>query len=300
MDYQQLIKETALADERIVVMTAENRAVLRQLPPVLGNRFIDTGITEQCMIGVAAGLASRGRIPICHALTTFLTMRAFEFIRTDVGISNAPVKVSGFIPGFLSDANGPTHQALEDISIMAGIPGMHVFAPADEDDMLKMMPSIWSSEHPTYYRLLTNKPLVEHVPFEYGKAEIFEIGSDVNILTYGFLFGESYKAYQQLKAEGVNVGLVNMRSIKPIDEDAILKAVSTASVTFTIEDHFKKGGLYTAVAECLLKHQTTGHVEAMAMDEKWFKPALLQSVLEYEGFTAEQIKNKILTTLNSK
>ena len=88
MNYQEIIKKTSLNDDRIIVMTAENRAVLRELPNLLGNRFIDTGITEQTMIGSAAGLALRGRIPICHALATFLTLRAFEFIRTDVGIAN--------------------------------------------------------------------------------------------------------------------------------------------------------------------------------------------------------------------
>ena len=86
--YQELIKETALADERYVVMTAENRAVVRELPPLLGNRFIDTGITEQTMIGMAAGLALRGRIPVCHALAPFLIYRAYEFVRTDVGIAH--------------------------------------------------------------------------------------------------------------------------------------------------------------------------------------------------------------------
>src|SRR5882762_8328406 len=134
MSYEKLLTETALRDERIVVMTAENRALVRNVQKALGNRFIDTGITEQTMIGMAAGLALRGRIPIVHALAPFLTMRAFEFIRTDVGIAHLPVKLSGYIPGLLSDGNGPTHQAIEDVSILLGIPGMEVYAPADEND----------------------------------------------------------------------------------------------------------------------------------------------------------------------
>ncbi|MFM8743111.1 MAG: transketolase, partial [Cytophagales bacterium] len=118
MNYEQLITELALADERFIIMTAENRALIRNIPnnPALANRFVDTGITEQTMIGMAAGLALRGRIPVVHALAAFLTMRAFEFIRTDVGIANLRVKLTGFIPGLLSDGNGPTHQAIEDVS----------------------------------------------------------------------------------------------------------------------------------------------------------------------------------------
>src|ERR1700754_3351904 len=122
MSYEELLTELALSDDRFIVMTAENRALIRKLPQLLGRRFIDTGITEQTMIGAAAGLALRGRIPVVHALASFLSMRAFEFIRTDAGIPNLPVKLSAFIPGFLSDGNGATHQAVEDISIMRGIP----------------------------------------------------------------------------------------------------------------------------------------------------------------------------------
>src|ERR1700759_4332932 len=134
MTYEELLTREALADERFVVMTAENRALVRNIYAHLSSRFIDTGITEQTMIGAAAGLALRGRVPVVHALASFLTMRAFEFIRTDVGIANLPVKLCGYIPGFLSDANGPTHQAIEDVSILRGIPGMEVYAPADEHD----------------------------------------------------------------------------------------------------------------------------------------------------------------------
>src|ERR1700744_6519287 len=114
MSYEELLTQTALNDENIVVMTAENRALVRNLPNILGKRFIDTGITEQTLVGAAAGLALRGRKPIIHALAAFLTMRAFEFVRTDAGIPDLPLKLSGFIPGLLSDGNGPTHQAIED------------------------------------------------------------------------------------------------------------------------------------------------------------------------------------------
>ena len=148
MTYEELLIQMALEDERIVVMTAENRALVRNVPQNLGRRFIDTGITEQTMIGMAAGLALRGRIPIVHALAPFLTMRAFEFIRTDVGIAHLPVKLSGYIPGFLSDGNGPTHQAIEDVAIMRGIPGMEIYCPADEDDLVGMLPAYLAITRP--------------------------------------------------------------------------------------------------------------------------------------------------------
>ena len=294
MSYEELLTELSLADERFIVMTAENRALIRNLPKLLGKRFIDTGITEQTMIGAAAGLALRGRVPVVHALASFLSMRAFEFIRTDAGIPSLPVKLSAFIPGLLSDANGPTHQAIEDISIMRGIPNMTVFAPADEDDMVKMMPAIWSSDKPAYTRINTRTTAYVHAHFEPGKAEVIERGSDVTILTYGLLFEQALVVVEILKSEGLSVGLVNMRSLKPVDEQAILDVVDNCELIVTLEDHFLTGGLYTIVAEVLLKHQKTARVLPFALNEKWFKPALLPAVIENEGFSGKQVAESIL------
>ena len=221
-------------------------------------------------------------------------MRAFEFIRTDVGIPSLPIKLSAFIPGLLSDANGPTHQAIEDISIMRGIPNMTVFAPADEDDMVKMMPKIWASPKPAYTRINTRKTSYVHEPFEPGKAEIIEKGSDVTILTYGLLFEQALIATEMLKNEGLSVGLVNMRSLKPVDEQAILEAVETSELIVTLEDHFLTGGLYSIVAEVLLNHQKTARVLPFALNERWFKPSLLPAVIEHEGFSGKQIAEAIL------
>jgi transketolase len=293
MSYEELLTREALADERFIVMTAENRALVRNIYAHLGNRFIDTGITEQTMIGVAAGLALRGRIPVVHALASFLTMRAFEFVRTDAGIPNLPLKLSSFIPGFLSDGNGPTHQAIEDIALMRGIPNMTVFAPADEDDLIKMLPQIWNYPSPSYVRINTRKTNHEHVPFEWGKAEVISEGTDVTILTYGLLFEQTLEAVNILKEEGLSVGLVNMRSLKPVDEQVILQAAKS-NLLVTVEDHFLTGGLYSIVAEVLLKYQTTTRVLPFALNEKWFKPSLLPNVLQNEGFTGKQIAEKIL------
>jgi transketolase len=294
MSYEELLTEIALSDERFIVMTAENRALVRNIPGKLGSRFIDTGITEQTMIGAAAGLALRGRIPVVHALASFLSMRAFEFVRTDAGIPNLPVKLSSFIPGFLSDGNGPTHQALEDISLMRGIPNMTVFAPADEHDLVEMLPQIWSCPNPAYVRINTRKTDHQHTPFKWGKAEVVCEGDGVTILTYGLLFEQALIAVDILKNEGLSVGLINMRSLKPVDEHAIIQATRNSKLTVTLEDHFLTGGLYSIVAEVLLKHGLTANVLPFALNEKWFKPALLPNVLEYEGFTGKHIAEKIL------
>jgi transketolase len=303
MTYEQLITELALADERFIIMTAENRALIRNIPnnPALKNRFIDTGITEQTMIGMAAGLALRGRVPVVHALAAFLTMRAFEFIRTDVGIANLPVKLTGFIPGLLSDGNGPTHQAIEDISIMRGIPHLQVFAPADEEDMLIMLPAIWKTNSPAYTRANLIKTMYQHDKnFTIGKAEVIAEPASITFLVYGMLFNQVYQAKQILEEQGHSVGLVNMRCLKPVDEAIIVQAVRESELVVIVEDHFKIGGLYSIVAEVLLKHQVAGNIQSLSLNERWFRPARLSEVLEHEGFTPNKIASQVIKQLESK
>ena len=297
MTYEELLEKTALQNENVVVMTAENRALVRNLPQKLGERFIDTGITEQTMIGAAAGLALRGRTPVVHALSAFLTMRAFEFIRTSVGIADLPVKFSSFIPGFLSDGNGPTHQAIEDIGIMRGIPTMEVFAPADEEDLVQMLPQIWASKHPSYVRINTKPTSYPHAPFEWGKAEWCYKGNDLTILTYGFMFEQSLKAREILQNLGFQVGLVNMRSLKPFDETTVLQVMEESKRIVTIEDHFEVGGLFSILAEMMVKQQISFPVSPISLGNKWFKPGRLESVLAYEKMDEEGLSNQILEIL---
>jgi len=294
LTYEEALAEIVLADERYVVLTAENRAAIRELPALLGERFIDVGIAEQTLIGASAGLALRGRTPIVHALATFLTMRAFEFVRTDVSLANLPVKLVGGVPGFLSEANGPTHQALEDVALMRGIPHMQVFCPADEQDLVLGLRTVLSSPHPTYIRQNPLQAVVEHSwTFEIGKAEVFADGCDVTILTYGALFRQAYEARNMLQAEGIPTRLLNLRWLKPVDEAEIQRAARETRLLVTLEDHFLTGGLYTLVGETLLRHQMTAPVLPLALEERWFQPALLDDVLVHEGFTGAQITDRI-------
>ena len=295
MTYEHILEELVAADDRVVVMTAENRAAIRNLPDKIGDRFIDVGICEMTMTGAAAGLALRGRIPVTHALSTFLTLRAFEFVRTDVGIPDLPVKFVGGVPGFLSEANGPTHQAVEDIALMRGIPNMNIFCPSDAADLEIGIRDVILSDAPFYIRFAANASAVEHSPeFEIGKAEVISEGNDVTLLTYGFMLREALKTKAILESEGRSVRLLNLRTIKPIDVDAILRAALETALIVTIEDHFLTGGLYSILGEIALRHQIAPNVIPFALEERWFKPALLEDVLSYEGFTGKQIAEAIL------
>lgn len=292
--YEDLLGWQVEQDDRFIVMTAENRSAIRNLPARIGDRFMDFGICEQTMVGAAAGLAVRGRIPVVHALATFLTMRAFEFIRTDVGIANLPVKLVGTFTGFASEANGPTHQSLEDVSIMRGIPGMHVWCPVDEVDLLLGLEAVLHDPAPCYIRYNAGKALVDHTtPFEIGKAEIHGEGSDVTILSYGMVFNECVTAASILRDSGYSVGLVNLRMLKPVDQDTLVNAALNSKLLVTVEDHFQTGGLYSILAETLLEKGISCKVLPIALKERWFKPALLADVLEHEGFSGSEIAARI-------
>ncbi len=294
MSYQRALADSALRDERVIVMTAENRAAIRELPGQLGDRFIDTGITEQTMVGMAAGLALRGRIPVLHALAAFLTMRPFEFIRTDVGIASLPVKLVGAVSGVLSEANGPTHQALEDIALMRGIPNMGVFCPSDTEELLAGLPAVLASPAPFYIRYIDRPTVVSHLAdFVLGNAEILTEGSDVGILTYGAMLREAVEAAALLEAKGLSVQLVNMRTLSPIDIKVVTETVAATRLTVTIEDHFQIGGLHSIVAEILVAHRLAGWVVPIAFDARWFTPALLPDVLAAERLNGPSLAGRI-------
>lgn len=292
-EYEKILSQFIQKDDSLMVLTAENRAPLRNLADKIGDRFLDTGITEQAMIGIAAGLALRGRKPVVHALAAFLTMRAFEFIRTDVGIGRLPVKLVGWVPGILSDANGPTHQAIEDVALMRGIPGMHVFCPSDIEDLVVGLPQVLESKNPTYIRYNTLQSQHFHDgSFEIGRAEQVFDGYDIFVLSYGALFTQVVQAVKMLREDGLSVGLANMRMLSPVDQEMILKAAE-CRLLVTVEDHFIRGGLGSIVSEVLVKHRKNPMVLNIGFEDRWFKPALLQDVLSYEQLRATDISGRI-------
>ncbi|NUP07142.1 MAG: transketolase [Polyangiaceae bacterium] len=301
MSYEAVLRDLAENDERIVVMTAENRAAIRNLPPVLGKRFIDVGICEQTMIGVAAGLSLRGRRPVCHALATFITLRAFEFSRDDLGIPNLPAVLVGGVPGFLSDANGPTHQAIDDVALMRTIPNVRVVCPADEHELADALPELITQGSPCYVRHIGLKPAFEHKKsFELGKAEVLKDGDEIGILTYGLLTREAYAAANLLEQQGHSVRLVHLSSLKPIDETAVFETLARCRTTFTVEDHLLTGGLFSIVAElCARRGKAPGRLVPFALEERWFLPTLLKGVLEHEGFSAEKLAERITRAIAS-
>ncbi len=297
--YEDALEEAARDRPEIVVLTAENRAAICGLPEKLGPRFVDFGICEQTMIGAAAGLALRGRIPVAHALATFLTMRAFEFIRTDVGIAGLPVKLVGGVPGFLSEANGPTHQAIEDVALMRSIPGMEIFCPADEEELVQGLPLALASPRPVYIRFNSLPPALKHAaPVRWGEAEVLGSGRDVAILTYGLMVREGAAALAELERRGISGRLLNLRTLAPLDRQAVLRAGREARLVVTLEDHLLGGGLFSIASECWALEGLSARLFPIAL-RTWFRPAMLADVLRHETFTGIHIAERIAHELTS-
>jgi len=209
------------------------------------------------------------------------------------------VKLVGGVPGFLSDGNGPTHQATEDISLMRGIPNMQVFAPADMDDLTATLPAILASAEPCYIRYPAATPTnVERTNHEIVRAEHVASGTDVTILTYGYLLREAIVARDILEQDGISTGILDIRWLKPLDSSAVQNSIQSVNLVVTLEDHFLTGGLFSIVAELLTLRNIPANVLPIALEERWFKQALLPEVLEYEGFTGKQIAERIRERLD--
>ncbi|HEY3257085.1 MAG TPA: transketolase C-terminal domain-containing protein [Polyangiaceae bacterium] len=295
MSYESTLLALAASDPDLMVLTAENRAHIRGLAEPLGPRFIDVGIAEQTLVGVAAGLALRGRKPIVHALAPFLTMRAFEFIRTDVGIGGLQVVLVGFVPGLLSDGNGPTHQSLEDIALMRGIPGMSVFCPENAAELSAALPQIIAAPGPCYVRYTGREGVAKPRPI--GAAEVRHTGSDVTLVSFGLLVEQAELARAALEQNGVSTGLVNLSWLSPVDEPALLEAARGSRLLVTIEDHFQVGGLYSIVCELLVRHGLSTRVLPRAFAARWFKPATLPRVLAHERLLGSCLAEDVQSAL---
>jgi len=300
MTYEDKLIEIVNSNSNIMVLTAENRAAIRNLSGKVGSKFLDTGINEMTLVGVSAGLALRGIVPVTHAISAFLTMRSFEFIRTDVGYPNLPVKLVGSFAGFLSDANGPTHQALEDIALMRVIPNLNIFCPADNDDLIKGLEKVIKSPNPFYIRYNNRDTGFSHnEEFEIGKAEFFGEHGDISIIVYGALFFECFNTMKILQNNGLKVNVINLRTVKPADEKLIADSLNNNKLIVTVEDHFVTGGLNSIVSEIAVQKKITAEIMPIGFNNKWFKPLMFKDAIEYEGFSPEKLSDRILVNFRN-
>ena len=264
------------------------------------DRFIDCGIAECNMVGVAAGLAACGKIPFAASFAMFSAGRAFEQVRNSVGYPHLNVKIVGSHAGISVGEDGATHQCCEDIGLMRTIPGMVILNPADHYEMRAAVKAAIEYNGPVYLRL--GRLAVESVnnnddyTFEIGKGITLRDGSDITVIATGLLVGEAVKAADALKNEGISVRVIDMHTIKPIDREIILKAAKETGKIVTAEEHNVIGGLGDAVASVLSEECPTPLVKIGVNDEFGYSgPAV--DLLKQFGLCASHIEEVVKKTL---
>ncbi len=254
--YSDALIERGRTDARICVVEADlmGSSSTGRFQALFPERTINVGVAESNMIGVAAGLAAMGKIPFTHTFTPFATRRCCDQVTLSVAYARMNVKMVGSDPGICAELNGGTHMSFEDLAIMRNIPGMVVCDPADSVQLRKLFDQIVDHDGPAYMRLFRKnawKIFNDDDEFVLGKAHTLKKGRDATIFAAGIMVKEAIDAAEVLSNEGIDVEVINIHTIKPLDTQAVLESVSRTGCCVTAENAFTINGLGSAVAECV-------------------------------------------------
>jgi len=241
--------------DNVLVLTADlaESTRVRAFADNYPDRFFDVGVAEQNMIGVAAGLANEGFVPFVSSYATFSPGRNWEQIRVSVCLSNVNVKIIGSHAGLATGVNGPSHQGTEDIALMRTLPNMVVLVPADANQAAAAVSMAYNHMGPVYIR--TTRPntpdFTKNNTFEIGKSYVYRVGKDITICACGIQLGEALLVAEELSTEGIDCEVINVSTIKPLDEETILESGGKTGKIITFEDHQISGGMGSAIAELM-------------------------------------------------
>ena len=255
------------------------------------DRHFDCGIAEGNMMAVAAGIASMGMVPFASTFAMFAAGRAFEQVRNSIGYPHLNVKIGATHGGISVGEDGASHQCCEDFALMRSIPGMTVICPADDVEARAAVQAAYEFEGPVYLRFgRSGVPVFhdENFKFEIGKGEVLQDGNDVAIIATGIMTYEAIKAGEELRAEGINARVINLSTIKPLDEELILKAAEECGKIVTCEEHSIIGGLGEAVSS-LLSEKLPTPVRRIGVNDEFGHSGPAAELLRDFGLSAENI-----------
>lgn len=292
-EYGEVLLDLGKKRSDIVVLDADLSSSTKtgKFAKTFPERFFNMGIAEQDMIGTAAGLALTGKVPFASTFAVFETGRAWDQIRLTVCYSNTNVKLVATHGGITVGEDGASHQALEDISLMRSLPNMTVIVPADATETASVINTVADYKGPVYVRLGRAKvPYVmpDDYRFRIGKAFVFHIGKDVNIIAAGIMVNTALKAANALRRDGIDAGVINMSTIKPLDQDALLSAARGSRLIITAEEHSIIGGLGGAVCEFLSEIHPVA-VKRIGVNDTFGCSGNPDDLLKIHGLTAEDI-----------
>lgn len=284
--------EAGKADERVVAMTADLKGSLKMdaFAKDFPERFIQCGIAESNMVGAAAGLAVTGKIPFVGSFAEFVSGRVYDQVRQEVGYGHTNVKLASSHAGITLGEDGATHQTMEDIALMRAIPGMVVINPCDFNQTKQATIAAAKYDGPVYLRF--GRPswpnFTEDFPFEIGKVYVMNEGTDVTLIATGHMVWESIKAAEVLEAEGISAEILDIATIKPLDEAAVLASALKTKAVVVAEEHNSAGGLGELIAGVLAKSAPTP-IEFLNGEDKWGQSGTPAELLAAYGLDSAHI-----------
>ncbi|MCQ2565874.1 MAG: transketolase family protein [Clostridia bacterium] len=294
--YGKALTELGAENQNIIVMDADlsGSTQTKKFADKFPERFINAGIAECNMMGMAAGLAISGKTVFASTFAMFAAGRAYEIIRNSIGYTHANVKICATHAGLTVGEDGASHQCLEDLALMRAIPGMTVINPADDVSARKLIKAAAEFNGPCYIRLgRASVPVLygEDQKVEIGKALKLKEGKDAVIIATGIMVDAAMQAAELLKAEGLEVGVMDMHTIKPIDEEAIVEAAKTGAIV-TVEEHSVMGGLGSAVAEVVCQ-KAPCRMKIVGVQDTFGESGTPDALLEKYHLTAADIAEAV-------
>ena len=294
--YGEALAELGGENENVVVLDADLSGATKTsvFAKKFPDRFFDVGIAEQDLMGTATGMATFGKIPYVSTFAVFAAGRAYDQVRNTIAHTNSNVKICATHAGITVGEDGATHQMLEDIGMMKAIPNMTVICPSDDTQTKWIIKEISKIDGPVYVRLSRlATPVIyeEDNQFEIGKGVQIGNGTDATIIATGVTVAEALKAQEILKGKGIDVRVVDMHTIKPIDKELIIKCAEETKKIITIEDHSTIGGLGSSVCDVLSENYPT-KVEKMGINDKFGESGKAEELMRFYGIDAQAIVEK--------
>lgn len=292
------------ADSRVVGLSADlvESTKMNAFADKYPQRFIEVGVAEQNMMGIAAGLALSGKVPFLSSYATFSPGRNWDQLRVSVCYSQANVKIVGCHTGVSVGPDGATHQALEDIALTRVLPNLTVVYPCDSLEARKATVAAAQMEGPVYIRLAREKtPIMTSAvtPFHIGKAEVFRDGPDVLIIASGPLVYEALQAAETVTQDKIQATVLNLHTVKPLDEETLLRLVRHCQAVVTVEEHQVHGGVYGAISELLARHLPTP-IEPVAVMDRFGESGQPDELLKAYHLKARDIRSAIHRVMKRK
>ena len=298
------LEKAMKGNEKVVVINADLAKPngMGNLCKIYPERMLNVGVAEQNMASVAAGMSSYGFIPFICTFTPFATRRICDQIAISICYAKQNVKIIGTDPGISAEYNGGTHMSFEDIGVLRSIPNMVIFEPVDNTQLQKLFPQILDYKGPVYIRMFRKSTPDVFGPddkFNLFKAKMLKEGTDVSIFCSGMMVNESLQANKILEEKGINAEIINIHTIKPIDEEAVISSVQKTGAVVTVENHNVIGGLRSAVSE-VLSENFPAPLRSIGVKDHFGEVGKIPYLKETYNMTTSDIINAVVSVLNAK